>query len=189
MTKLTDSQLIILSAAAQRESGTVLPLPKSCKLNQGAAAIVLKSLIKKKLIAERPAAAGDETWRLAKDGGRFTLMITTAGNTAIGNEPDVVLASGSMKESKSSRAKSKASQPKAKTEPQTEGREGTKQAALIDLLKRKSGATIAEAVEATGWQKHSVRGAISGTLKKKLGLAVTSATVEGRGRVYHIANR
>ncbi len=42
-------------------------------------------------------------------------------------------------------------------------------------------------MEATSWQAHSIRGAISGTLKKKLGLAVTSDVVEGRGRVYRIA--
>ncbi len=65
-------------------------------------------------------------------------------------------------------------------------RKGTKQALLIDLLKRKTGAAIDEIVEATGWQPHSVRGAISGALKKKLGLTVTSDNVEGRGRVYRI---
>ncbi len=68
-------------------------------------------------------------------------------------------------------------------------RQGTKQALLIDRLKRKNGATIAEAVEALGWQPHSVRGAISGTLKKKLGHNVTSAAIENRGRVYQIAPR
>ncbi len=57
----------------------------------------------------------------------------------------------------------------------------------IDLLKRKKGATIEEIVEATGWHAHSVRGAISGALKKKLGLAVTSERVGDRGRVYRIA--
>ena len=66
-------------------------------------------------------------------------------------------------------------------------RAGTKQALLIDLLKRKKGATIEEIVEAIGWQAHSVRGAISGALKKKLGLAVTSEKVQARGRVYRIA--
>ncbi len=60
---------------------------------------------------------------------------------------------------------------------------------MIDLLKRKKGATIEEIVEATGWQAHSVRGAISGTLKKKLGLAVTSERVDGRGRTYRIVER
>ncbi len=66
-------------------------------------------------------------------------------------------------------------------------RPGSKQALLVDLLRRKGGATIAEVVKATGWQPHSVRGAISGALKKKLGLAVASDKVEGRGRVYRIA--
>ncbi len=58
---------------------------------------------------------------------------------------------------------------------------------MIDLLKRKKGATIEEIVAATGWQPHSVRGAISGTLKKKLGLAVTSERVGDGSRVYRIA--
>ncbi len=63
---------------------------------------------------------------------------------------------------------------------------GTKQAILIEMLRRPKGATIQQMTTKTGWQPHSVRGAISGTLKKKLGLPVTSETVEGRGRVYRI---
>ena len=63
---------------------------------------------------------------------------------------------------------------------------GTKQAILIGLLQRRGGATISQMTAKTGWQPHSVRGAISGTLKKKLGLAVTSIKVEGRDRVYQI---
>lgn len=62
----------------------------------------------------------------------------------------------------------------------------SKQARLIELLKRPNGATLAELVEATGWQAHSVRGAISGTLKKKLGLKVVTEKVEGCGRVYRL---
>ena len=68
----------------------------------------------------------------------------------------------------------------------TSARHGTKQAILIEMLNRSKGATIADMAAKTGWQTHSVRGAISGTLKKKLGLSVTSKTVEGRGRVYRI---
>ncbi len=80
------------------------------------------------------------------------------------------------------------SKPKDRTSPAAV-RPGTKQALLIDLLKRKKGATIAEIVEATGWQAHSVRGAISGALKKKLGLVVTSERIDGRGRTYRIVER
>ena len=68
-------------------------------------------------------------------------------------------------------------------------RAGTKQAVLIELLTRKTGATITDLTDATGWQPHPVRGAISGTLKKKLGLTVTSEPIEKRGRVYRIVGR
>ena len=62
----------------------------------------------------------------------------------------------------------------------------TKQALLISLLQRPQGASIAELVEATGWQNHSIRGAISFTLKKKLGLNVASERDDKRGRIYRI---
>ena len=57
--------------------------------------------------------------------------------------------------------------------------------ALIAMLQREQGATIAQIVEATGWQPHTVRGAFAGALKKKLGLTVTSEKVNGI-RTYHI---
>jgi hypothetical protein len=55
------------------------------------------------------------------------------------------------------------------------------------MLRRPEGATIAQICDATGWQTHTVRGTFAGALKKKLGLAVLSEKVEGRGRVYRIA--
>ena len=58
---------------------------------------------------------------------------------------------------------------------------------LIAMLRRPEGATIAQVIEATGWQPHTVRGAISGALKKKRGLEVTSEKNEGGERVYRIA--
>jgi hypothetical protein len=65
------------------------------------------------------------------------------------------------------------------------GRE-SKQARLIALLQRPNGATIADLVAMTGWQVHSVRGVMSGALKKRLGLTITSEKGDG-GRVYRIA--
>jgi hypothetical protein len=73
----------------------------------------------------------------------------------------------------------------SKTPPAT--RADSKQARLIEMLKRPKGASIDEIVKALGWQPHTVRGAIAGALKKKLSLAVTSEKVEARGRVYRIA--
>jgi hypothetical protein len=57
---------------------------------------------------------------------------------------------------------------------------------LIAMLRRPKGATIEQMMTATGWQAHSVRGAISGALKKKRGLTVTSAAESGSTRVYRI---
>lgn len=65
-------------------------------------------------------------------------------------------------------------------------REGTKQAVLIELLRRAEGATLPQMTEATGWQVHTVRGAMAGALKKKLGLEITSEKQTGTDRVYRI---
>ncbi len=190
MPKLTDSQLVILSAAARRKDGTVLPLPRSLKVNKAAATTVLNSLLKKGLVAERPAVADAAHWRETRDGGRTALAITDAGLQAIGVEVDRKTSkrSSSIKPKQRSRRavrKPSGSKPKGRTSPAAV-RPGTKQALLIDLLKRKKGATIEEIVEATGWQPHSVRGAISGALKKKLGLAVTSEKPGDGPRRYRI---
>jgi hypothetical protein len=87
--------------------------------------------------------------------------------------------------SKSNAARKSKSRPKGKA-PST--RADSKQAKLIEMLKRPDGATIDEIVKKFEWQPHTVRGAIAGALKKKLGLDVTSEKLEGRGRVYRIAN-
>ena len=63
----------------------------------------------------------------------------------------------------------------------------SKQAAVIALLRRPEGATVTEIVAATGWQRHTVRGLFSGTLKKKLGLELGSVPAD-RGRVYRIVD-
>ena len=66
-------------------------------------------------------------------------------------------------------------------------RSQTKQAICLALLQRAEGASIPEMQKATGWQPHSVRGFLAGTVKKKLGHKLTS-TKEERGRVYRIAS-
>ena len=66
-------------------------------------------------------------------------------------------------------------------------RKGTKQALMIDMLRRPEGATIAQIAEVTGWAHHTIRGSIADALKKKLGLAVTSEKVDGGARTYRIA--
>lgn len=66
-------------------------------------------------------------------------------------------------------------------------RAASKQARLIEMLRRPEGATIEEIVKALTWQSHTIRGAMSGALKKKLGLKIDSEKVDGRGRVYRAA--
>ena len=192
MTKLSDTQLVILSAAAQREDRNVLPLPGS--LRGGAAAKVVGALLSRKLIVEtttdsqtKADAALNRIWRNDEDGRAILLHITDAGLAAIGVEPEGgasaptgVDAAPSAEAPRDAPAEGEPA-PKART-PRT----GTKQAKLIEMLRAKGGATIDEIVEATGWQPHTVRGAFAGALKKKLGLEVTSEKVEGRGRVYRL---
>src|ERR1700730_12289665 len=71
-------------------------------------------------------------------------------------------------------------------DPQSDVKRPSKQEAVIAMLQRPEGATVDEVASAMGWQRHTVRGLFSGTLKKKLGLTVASAKEE-RGRVYRIA--
>ena len=70
-------------------------------------------------------------------------------------------------------------------EPEPDAKRPSKQDEVIAMLRRPEGATIDEVASAMGWQRHTVRGLFSGTLKKKLGLALASAQDE-RGRVYRI---
>lgn len=62
----------------------------------------------------------------------------------------------------------------------------TKHDRILTLLTRRDGATIPEMMEASGWQQHSVRGFLAGTIKKKLGFTLTSSKAEGELRRYRI---
>jgi len=192
MTKLSDTQLVILSAAAQRADLSVLPLPDSLTLKGGALNKVMDSLRNRGLIRV-----------LGGDGGPERVVITSEGMAAIGVEADndeapaaadtaptsaeadsvaegpapAMEADGAATPAKRKPAKGKAKASRAapatseRTSKPTP-RAGTKQALMIELLKRPEGATVEQIAEATGWQHHTIRGAISGALKKKLGLTV-----------------
>jgi hypothetical protein len=167
MTQLSNIQTLILKAAAQRRDHIALPLPET--LRGGAAARVVGAMLAKGLIEEVDADRhrNDPVWRETGDGHGVTLVATDAGLAAIGIEPE----------------HAQAELPKTPTL-----REGTKQATLIAMLRAPGGATIEEIAAATGWQSHTVRGAMSGALKKKLGLTITSHKVEGRGRIYALSD-
>ncbi len=167
MPKLTDTQLVILSAAARRQDGAVLPLSKSLKIKDGAATKTLEGLRKKGLLEEKPAARNATAWREGEDGRRMMLVITDAGLQVIGVDAD----EKTSKQPRLTKTRAKkphrrivqkptAATPKGK-KSQTAARQGTKQALLIDLLKRKKGATIEKVVETLGWLPHTVRAALT----------------------------
>ena len=171
MTTLSDTQLLVLSAAAQRKDHIALPLPAS--LRGGAASKVVGAMLAKGLLQEVDADLrnGEPVWRETGDGHGTTLAATDAGLAAIGIEP-------------------KATAPEANdrptARPQRALRADTKQAALIAMLRAPEGATLNEIVAATGWLPHTARGAMSGALKKRLGLTIHAEPEPGRGRVYRI---
>ena len=176
MTKLTETQTIILSAGAQRPDNIALPLPKG--LAGAAAKMAVTKMIEHGWLQEVDAnlRRNEPLWRETGDGHGTTLVLTEAGLLAIGIEP----VAGKMMSAIQGGAKT--GQSAIPPTPRT----GTKQALLIAMLQRSDGATMDEIVTATQWLAHTARGAISGVLKKKLGLVVTSAKTEGRGTVYRI---
>ena len=79
---------------------------------------------------------------------------------------------------------------KAATEKvSAKGRANSKKMAVLDLLRRKDGATLGEIAKATGWKNHSIRGFISGTVGKRMGLKVESTRNEAGDRTYKIASK
>jgi len=168
MSKLTDTQTLILSRASQQDDRIALPLPD--RLRGGAANKVIVPLIQKGFLDEVEAdiRKNEPTWRKTGEGHGTTLVITDAGLEAIGVEMETPQPDPAQ----------------AKPKPRT----GTKQALLIEMLEAPDGASIAEIAKATKWLPHTIRGAISGALKKRLGLTITSEKVAERGRVYRIAS-
>ena len=163
MTKLTETQTIILTAGAQRPDNIAMPLPKG--LAGAAAKMAVTKMIESGWLQEVDAnlRRGEPLWRETGDGHGTTLVVTDAGLLAIGIEP-VAKAVVTIH-----RHDAEAPAPKTPTP-----RAGTKQAMLITLLRTPEGATMDEIVAATGWLAHTARGAMSGALGKKLGLVVTS---------------
>ena len=183
MPKLTDTQTIILSAGAQRPENIALPLPKG--LAGAAAKMTVSKMIEHGWLQEVDAnlRRGELLWRETGDGHGTTLVVTDAGLLAFGIEPVVASAVASARKTT---PKPEAERTPDDTTKSVTIRAGTKQAQIIAMLQRPEGATVAEMVAATGWLAHTVRGSISGALKKRLGLKVHAAPVDGKGLVYRI---
>jgi hypothetical protein len=183
MPKLSETQTLILSRAANRPDNLALPLPDG--LHGAAAKMSVTNLIKRGWLEEVDAdmRKGEPLWRETGDGHGTTLVITDAGMLAVGIEPVVVKTIAAVRNHVAEKASSK--DPTLTPTP----RSGTKQAEVIALLRRPEGASIAEIVAMTGWLPHTTRGVISGALKKKLSLPVASQKIQGRGTVYTLPSR
>jgi len=202
---MTLSDTLILSAASQR-TGHAATLPANLK--GSAAKKVINRLLKQKLLQELRARDDMPVWRRGDDNRPHTLRITKAGLKAIEvedvvNAPenkatagrDEVAAAKTHAETKSTkrpgRAKrssaKKAVTPSAKATKASPGRRkpDSKQDQIVALLQRPGGATLDGLVKATGWQKHSVRGFLAGTVRKKLKLPLLSLKIDGI-RTYRI---
>ena len=185
MTTPSDTQTLILSRAATRPGNLALPLPEG--LVGAAARMVVGKMIARGWLEEVEAnlRRGEPMWRETGDGHGTTLIATEAGLEAIGIEPVVASAVASVRKARPNPEPAQMPDDTGTAKP-VAMRAGTKQAQIIAMLQRPEGASIAEIVAATSWQAHTARGAISGALKKKLGLPVTAEKVEGRGMVYRI---
>jgi hypothetical protein len=170
--QLSDTQTAILATAVARPDR--LAFPVTLPLKGGAVGNVLKSLVKRGLLDEVPATDDQTVWRCDDAGLPITLRASDAGVLRLSG---TTLADGRRLDE--SRIEPVVS------EPTPVRKRGPAQEALLALLRRAEGATIAEMQAATGWQPHSVRGALSGIVAKKLGHKVAS-TKEERGRVYRI---
>lgn len=157
--ELTATQISVLKGAARRPDGNIEPMPDNRR--GGARVQVIKGLLAKGLVVD--------------SGGHHVL--TDAGYEAVGKQrpipkdvqitdaPDALQNLGAI--------------------PRTV-RPGTKIMAVVDLLKEPGGATIMTLLQATGWLPHTIRGAISAIVKKKLGFRVISEKGPDGERIYKI---
>lgn len=157
-TMLTDTQLVLLSAAAQRDDGLLSP-PEHLK--GGARRATIAKLLAHNLVAEVSVSRDQPAWREDAHGGLLGFKITTAGLHAIGIETEptepVEIAWEDACAAPSAGA-AIAPIPSEKSQP----RSGTKQALILDLLARPEGAHLADLTHATGWLPHTARAALTG---------------------------
>ena len=178
MPKLTDTQLILLSAAVQRADGSLLPHPPTLAATPADADKAIAQLVKRGFIEERDNddAANSNAGNSHRDDGDRSLdmFITDAGKAAIGivdEDPDPAVGPAPQP------------QPEPQLRPEPEPVRPSKRSAVVELLHRGQGATFAELIELTSWLPHTTRAALTGLRHK--GHVITRAK-RGTETCYHI---
>jgi hypothetical protein len=147
MAKLNDTQLILLTTAARRNNGSLIPLPETLA-DAATAHKAITALIKKAFAEEGEVTEEQFAWR-EEDGRHIGVRITDAGRTAIGAIDEPTPGAGSL--------------PAPQAEPD---RKQTKAGMILEMLRREGGATLDEMVTTTGWLPHTTRAALTGLRKK-----------------------
>ncbi len=179
MAKLTETQLIMLSKAAQREDGTA---EIAARMHKGAAVKVGASLVVRKLMREICAKPGMPVWRTDADGRRISLIITRPGRDAIGVEGD---AGATQPPAHARHAVLRTAKATMENRPVAGlPRSGSKQALLVAMLTNDKGAMLSALVEATGWLPHTTRAAMTGLRKR--GFVIERTRHEKFGLLYRI---
>jgi len=188
--QLTHTQTQVLQYALDHNDGQVVWFPESVK--GGARKKVLDGLFNRALVT----TDGGTQWYVAAEGydalGRprpTVASITPLAPLVADPEMEATVAQHEAQWANEAQASAPAA-PATDLSPdpvKVRTRENSKQATVVQMLKRPEGTTIAQICEATGWQAHTVRGTFAGAFKKKLGLTIESDKVQGGERVYRIA--
>lgn len=177
MTELTDNQIKLLTIVADADEGAIAAdrHPKT-----------IVALIKKGFVVAVPQTQGP-SWVSITQAGRDAIAPQTRQKDAETNHsgaPDEPVAEVATEVATLSATPEQGPVVAEPVSPTTKAKTGKVQV-LVDLLRRPGGTTVEAMMAATGWQAHSVRGAMSGAVKKRLGLAITSEKIDGV-RVYRI---
>jgi hypothetical protein len=176
-TRLTDTQLVVLSRAALREDDAAT-LPEG--MTENAAQKLAAALVRRQLVREIRAKPGMPVWKRGENGRSHALIITKLGRTAINvedeGEPE---GPGSGVQATASTDELAAAQSE-----RSAPRHGSKLSIVIDLLGRENGAGLEELTAATGWLPHTTRAALTGLRGR--GYAIERERSEKGGSVYRI---
>ncbi len=179
-TKLTDTQLVILSTASKTEMPLGTEAFANLKAKGAALTGVINRLIKRGLLKETRVTVSEPVWRKDETGRAKALVITADGLAALGVEDGP-----SEAETPQSQSRNNAGAPRNDADHMSTPRSGTKQARLVELLNGDHGASITDLTAALDWLPHTVRAALTGLRKRGYKI---ERRVEGGATYYRIAS-